>query len=980
MRHTGWIAFSFLFWVGRVWGANPAMPSIPANVFNVTNYGAAGDGITDNTVALQSAINDANVNGGGIVEIPAGTYLSGPLTLLSSIDLQVDRGAMLQMLPLGVYPGGTTSAQTFIGCNGVHDVEISGFGTIDGQGAAWWAYNSTNSSIVRPMMLNLYSCNRLFIHDITFQNPPYHHCGLRDNGGNITISNLTVNTPYPSPNTDGLNFVGTNSIIENCHISDGDDNIAMGSTGLLNDLLVTNCAFGNGHGVSIGSGITAGLSNLVVVNCTFNGTDYGIRMKSDDGSGALVQNLSYLNLGMTNLKYGAITIYSYYQEVGTPTGITPATAAGETIGAVNSSTPVWRNITISNLNATVGSSGVAGIIWGRTELPVTNVLLSHVNISAAKTFDVYNAQGVQFLDSAINTGGGSTLTLWNAGVTVSNTVPGTSGVTFDGLSTNGYGSALSLANAAGALSKTNLLDHGRVTLQGGTLTVSNNLVLYPTTILNYVLGTSAAVVAVKGNLQLGGTITVTAGPGFTSGTYPLMTYTGALNSSPSILGAVPPEYVYALNTATQGLVSLVVQGATPAPTGLTAFPGNVQVTLEWSAGEGATNYTVLRGTRSGGETNIAGVTANTTYTDTGLVNGVTYYYVVSAAGAYSAGTNSAEVSATPEGASLTWVGSQGGMWDDIAYNWETNGAYAVYADGDNVLFDDYCYTTAVEISGSVAPGSVTFANASVNFTLGSAGGGLTGACGLVKANAGTLSLTGANSYSGGTLVSGGALLANNPTGSATGSGAVTVAGGALGGTGGIAGPVTVADGGVLAPGNPGGTLTISNTLTLGAGDVASFWVRHSPLTNNAVVVAGRWTAGGMLWVTNSGGTALVAGDTFPLFRAATNTGVFTSFILPALPAGLAWNTNTVSQTGTLTVGVVPPVLGAAAWSGSGLVFQGSGGAAGANYYLLSATNLTTPLTNWVRVVTNQFDGNGNFRWTNAAPLGAPARFYRLEAP
>src|SRR5262249_37884946 len=120
---------------------------------------------------------------------------------------------------------------TFISCTNVHDLEISGWGKIDGQGAAWWIYNATNNTIVRPLMLQLYSVNRLFIHDITYQNPPYHHCGIRQFGGNITISNLTVNTPANTPNTDGLNFVGTNCIIENCHITDGDDNIAMGSTG-----------------------------------------------------------------------------------------------------------------------------------------------------------------------------------------------------------------------------------------------------------------------------------------------------------------------------------------------------------------------------------------------------------------------------------------------------------------------------------------------------------------------------------------------------------------------------------------------------------------------------------------------------------------------------------------------------------------------------------------------------------------------------
>ncbi len=394
------IAF-FSVWlasVGLVHAVNPALPNIPTTIFNVTDYGAIGNGVKDNTTNIQNTINAASAAGGGIVEIPAGTFLSGPITLLSSVNLQVDTNGMLQMLPLGTYPGGTTGAQTFIGCNTVHDVEISGWGKIDGQGAAWWTYFSTNTAIVRPMMLNLYSANRLFIHDITFQNPPYHHCGLRSNGGNITISNLTINTPYALPtgihayNTDGLNFVATNSIIENCHITDGDDDIAMGSTGPLDGLLVTNCTFGAGHGVSIGSGVSVGVSNLTVINSTFNATDYGIRMKSDTNSGGIAQNLNYLNLGMTNLKYGAITIYSYYNESGTPTGITPTTAAGETISPVNNTTPVWRNITFSNLTATVSNGGVAGIIWGRTELPATNIVMNHVNITASKTFDIYNAQ------------------------------------------------------------------------------------------------------------------------------------------------------------------------------------------------------------------------------------------------------------------------------------------------------------------------------------------------------------------------------------------------------------------------------------------------------------------------------------------------------------------------------------------------------------------------------------------------------------
>jgi polygalacturonase len=408
--------------VGLLRAINPALPNIPMNIFNITNYGAVGNGIKDNTTNIQDAINAANVAGGGIVEIPAGTFLSGPITLLSDINLRVDTNAVLKMLPLGTYPGGTTNARTFISCNDVHDLEISGRGTIDGQGAAWWRAFRAKREIVRPMMLDLYSCNRLFIHDITFENPPYHHCGLRRAGGNITISNLTVNTDPRSPNTDGLNFVGTNSIIEDCHISDGDDNIALGSTGPINGLLITNCVFGYGHGVSIGSGVTAGVSNVVVADCSFNGGTFGIRMKSDVDRGGLVQDLFYHDITMTNVQM-PILIYSYYRTAGSArkiSRITPRKAAAITAEPVTSTTPIWRDITFSNITATATVAG--GAIWGRPEMPVSNVDFVNVNITAPGPFNIYNARGIRFQNCHIRLKRGDKFTLYNAKVVVTNTL------------------------------------------------------------------------------------------------------------------------------------------------------------------------------------------------------------------------------------------------------------------------------------------------------------------------------------------------------------------------------------------------------------------------------------------------------------------------------------------------------------------------------------------------------------------------------
>jgi polygalacturonase len=410
-----------LLTAGSLHAVNPALPSIPTNVFLVTQFGAIGDNSKDNTASIQKAILTASAVGGGVVEFPAGNYLSGPITLFSRINLRLDEGAVLRMLPLDTYPGGRTNASTFIGADGATDLEISGRGTIDGQGAAWWEVQRSGSPIVRPMMLNLYSCKRLFIHDVTFTSPPNHHCGLRKDGGDITISNLTVNTDPGSPNTDGLNLVGTNVLVCDCHISDGDDNIAMGSTGVLRDALITNCVFGYGHGVSLGSGVRDGVSNVVVANCTFNGGAFGFRFKADNSSGGVVQNLFYHDIIMTNVQMPFL-IYSYYRLAGSGGKIirfTPKQIAAMRAEPVTTTTPVWRNITFSNITAYATVAG--GTIWGEPNMPVSNVNFVNVHLTAPGGFNIYNARGIHFQNCRINLGNGKKFTTYNADVTTANT-------------------------------------------------------------------------------------------------------------------------------------------------------------------------------------------------------------------------------------------------------------------------------------------------------------------------------------------------------------------------------------------------------------------------------------------------------------------------------------------------------------------------------------------------------------------------------
>jgi rhamnogalacturonan endolyase len=255
-----------------------------------------------------------------------------------------------------------------------------------------------------------------------------------------------------------------------------------------------------------------------------------------------------------------------------------------------------------------------------------------------------------------------------------------------------------------------------------------------------------------------------------------------------------------------------------------------------------------------------------------------------------------------------------------------------------------------------------------------------GVTSLIKIGTGALILTGANTYSGGTTVSGGTLQVNSFPSSGTGSGGVVVnAGGTLGGTGIISGPVTVNLGGALAPGNPLGTFTISNTLTLATGSTTFMQVQHSPLTNDAVKVSGTLGEGGTLNVTNFNATVFAAGDNFKLFSAAAYAGSFTNYVLPLLPVRLGWNTSALNSSGMLSVvTLTSPTLGSMNISGGRLVVTGTGGLANWPYYVLVATNLISP--QWVPVATNQFDGSGNFAFTNAINSFSPQSYYRLQVP
>ena len=390
------------------------LPVIPKATFSITNYGAVGDARTMNTTAIQKTIDAASAAGGGMVLVPAGKFLTKPFTLASSINLHLAKDAVILISDdITSYPVTLARYQDSITASGAHDIEISGEGTIDGQGNAWWiAFRSNKSMTHRPFLIKLTNCTRVFVHGVTLSNSPMFHL-VPQNCQDVTIQGITIKAPSNAPNTDGIDPSGWNYLIADCFIDVGDDNVAIKPTGSRTpgnkNYTIKNCTFVHGHGCSVGSGTAGGLEDLKVSDCTFSQTDSGIRIKTLRGNGGLLQNCTYENLKMTAVK-NPIYIIDYYPERNAPKD--PSTEQPQ---PVDDRTPYNRDITIRNVTATDCQN--AGTIRGLPEAPITNVTLSNVNISAKAGMKIYFARNIKFEGSKITAEGGRPLMTFDADVT-----------------------------------------------------------------------------------------------------------------------------------------------------------------------------------------------------------------------------------------------------------------------------------------------------------------------------------------------------------------------------------------------------------------------------------------------------------------------------------------------------------------------------------------------------------------------------------
>jgi hypothetical protein len=186
--------------------------------------------------------------------------------------------------------------------------------------------------------------------------------------------------------------------------------------------------------------------------------------------------------------------------------------------------------------------------------------------------------------------------------------------------------------------------------------------------------------------------------------------------------------------------------------------------------------------------------------------------------------------------------------------------------------------------------------------------------------------------------------------------------------------------GTLSPG-PGQTqLTIAGHLGLFFGSTTIFELNLEDDEYDSIVGIDQMRYGGTLIVSQFGRT-LAAGDRFQLFSFSNYVAsAFDTMVLPPLAPGLAWKNNLSIDGSIEVVAGGQPGFASISLSGTNVILAGTNGAAGANYAVLTATNVALPLSNWVSIVTNQFGTGGQFNFTNPIAPGEPRRFFLLLTP
>ncbi len=251
-----------------------------ANDINILQTGAIADGKTLNTVAIQKAIDSCSKTTGGKVTIPFGIFITGQLNLYANIELHLQAGAILKgsssMLD---YPN-----KSFLIAKNCRNIQLTGLGTIDGSGDAFYDSNFKPLDRPEPFIL-LENCSFIKIRDVKLINSPSHVLRIvRCN--EVIVDGIYLQNPARSPNTDGIDIVDTKNIyISNSTIITGDDAICLKNQGgKVENVTVTNCIIeSDDGGIKLGTGSKDTMEHCTFSNIILRNTRYALAMFMQEG-------------------------------------------------------------------------------------------------------------------------------------------------------------------------------------------------------------------------------------------------------------------------------------------------------------------------------------------------------------------------------------------------------------------------------------------------------------------------------------------------------------------------------------------------------------------------------------------------------------------------------------------------------------------------------------------------------------------------
>lgn len=407
-------------------------------IFNPKEFGAAGDGVTLDTEAIQRAIDAAEESVSGaeegacaVVVLEKGVYLTGSLFLKSNLELRLERDAVLlgtteetcyPILPTRVAGIEMEWPVGILNINGQHHVKITGNGCIDGQGPYWWdkywgqdktggmrKYYDANGlrwcvdyDCRRVRNLVVMESENIELSSFESRRSGFWNIHVCYSKG-VYINGLSI-YDNEGPSTDGIDIDSCEDVlVENCTIACNDDSICVKSgrdadglrvNRICQKVVIQNCQILTGCGVTIGSETSGGVKDITIRNIKYKNTDCGFRIKSAKTRGGLIEDILVENLEMINVKYpfnmclNWHPAYSYCRIPESYEGEIPRhwEILAEPVIPAEKGIPQVKNIIFRNINAwnepDYAGPSRAFEVDAFPEKPMTNVVLEHVKIQA----------------------------------------------------------------------------------------------------------------------------------------------------------------------------------------------------------------------------------------------------------------------------------------------------------------------------------------------------------------------------------------------------------------------------------------------------------------------------------------------------------------------------------------------------------------------------------------------------------------------